>query len=409
MMNITELPLSTKARLCLLRNDITTVEDLLNTPTLEVDSVKYVGGKVAEELFTTIEWLKDEIKRDPGFIIPPPDHEERAYWESVITSLPEDILNTPVEEIRTSGRLKAQFQRLKVKSLEDVLRLTKREAYRSRGFGDRLCSELEALKQTVAEGGYESIRQESPMPVPEKEPKDIAFDFDLIRLLTDDYFLTERDITEFTGLSRQAVNHILHQKRVERNRKWTGHPFAEHEKIVVEKMIADLQYRLQLDNALYRIYNDMNGRLYLLIARPMEIRAYSLEDLPKDIRESLITARMNVLSEEEMEIKNSLEYVTILKEKRFKSDRGRELQQNARLRGMSADDYYMFLAGCPRASRKTADDTKIIAFLEKYRVKDNVVSIPADATWLKRYAASAGMPYFDLIRLFGYEPNRKGE
>lgn len=123
---------------------------------------------------------------------------------------------------------------------------------------------------------------------------------------------------------------------------------------------------------IYRIFNNGNGKLIVLIQQGEDIRAYFLQELPDDIAETMRKNRMDVLSEAEQRAKNDVEYVMIRKEPHFRPLNRTAMYHLANKRGMKLADFGEFLTGCPIANKKDVTDDQIIAYMERNRPFETV-------------------------------------
>ena len=233
-------------------------------------------------------------------------------------------------------------------------------------------------------------------------------DFKMIDLLMREFSLKQVDICDWTNLTRQRVERILKSRPIHRNARWIGHPLEKTDIKVLEKMASNTLYKHEASTAVYRIFNNMNGKLLVLILRGEDIRAYFLQELPEDIAETMRENRMDVLSEAEQKSKADVEYVSIRKIRHFIPSDRIAMYQLAKKRGMTLDDYGTFLVGCPRANKNDVTDDQIIACMERNKNGDGTVSFAEDrdGRFIKNHAARINTSTAGLIRFYGYKQGK---
>ena len=238
---------------------------------------------------------------------------------------------------------------------------------------------------------------ESPDDAPHRD-----FDIDVIQRLYADYGFKYSLLSEWFGISRQRVSQKLH-RRGELDH-WQGKPLLEGERTVLTYMAEKRLYHHATISAQYYILNNKQDDGAVLIVRDDDIKCFFLRELPPDLQEALRREDMLLLSAEEHDAKSSGDVVSVLKKKYiWLHDEGR-FRQLAQSRGMTLDEYTLFLFGMPRiVPQGNMLDAQVVEQLEKnlYEGRVRILTSPENVR-LRRFADRNGLTVDDLIHLYGY-------
>ena len=83
-----------------------------------------------------------------------------------------------------------------------------------------------------------------------------------------------------------------------------------------------------------------------------------------------------------------------------------KFRMNAQLRGLSADEYAIYLSGYPIGDARAVNDNQIVAFFQENLI-DGKVYISSDPKnqWIRSLAFRNGYAIKDFIELYGFESN----
>lgn len=387
---IEELKLSLRSGNALHRADIHTLYQLIESYNKgDLLEFRNLGRNSFEEIEQK---LLDAVKNDPGM----KDVETKEEFE-----ISEEIKEKSVFEFGGSHRLTNCLLRKGYKTVGEVLELTASDILDLRGAGVGTVDEFLGIIKEIREKGEEYFYTLQPEDEPIDESGSRRVDIETVAKLRDEFDFKTSLLMEWYGISRQRVYQIL-DKRINRG-NWVNREFGEFERSQLEKMI---------DKRLWSIEDDNGGKVYFLNNRKddcavifvndTEIKCFFMNMLPDDLRVRISGFRMDCLSPDEIDISDLGERVYILRQEYFRPKNSNSFRQLANIRGMTVDEYSMFLTGLPVASgQSTIDDDKILEFLHAHYV-DGRLMIPSNNSthWFRSFISRNGYTIDEIAKLY---------
>ena len=135
-----------------------------------------------------------------------------------------------------------------------------------------------------------------------------------------------------------------------------------------------------------------------------EIKCFFLNDLPGEIREQVIGKKMHMYTERELAGESNGRIINVLTKPFYCPDNHERFRVNAQLRGMTANEYAIFISGKPYLDPRSITDEQIISFMQENMV-DGKVYISSDPKnqWIRSIASRNGYTIKSFIELYGFE------
>ncbi len=373
-------------------NDLEKQRDLI----LSDDSIKSIT--VRRELEETIENLDDIFAR----------FERR---KCLIDSLDEEICALPVEKLYLSTRAVNALKRSRINTVGEMVKLTNVTVDGIRNVGrltkneillmiDRILNEGKSFLERIP--GEVEEEKEDLQPVIRAQEK--GFDYQTIDILTKEFFMKPVRMTEWFGLSRQGVYNILEARSRKKADNWTGKELTSEEEIILSELLESGKFELKKDIVTCCCFNNRKDDFICLFIYNNEIKCFFLKDFSEDIKQTIIEKNYHRFSESELAGESSGSVAYVVKKPYFIPQYPDKFRSNAQARGLSADEYALFLYEMPVGDSRMTTDDRVIAFLESNK-KDGKVYISSDPEnqWFRSFASRNGYSISDFISLYGYE------
>lgn len=114
--------------------------------------------------------------------------------------------------------------------------------------------------------------------------------------------------------------------------------------------------------------------------------------MPEELRAEIVGKRLDCLSFEEIEIANSGRHFTVLKKAFFCPEAAVKFRGYANARGMSVEEYSLFLTGAHYATGQiTVTDDKIVEFLDAHYTNGRLLIPSNNSThWFRSFISRNG-------------------
>lgn len=155
--------------------------------------------------------------------------------------------------------------------------------------------------------------------------------------------------------------------------------------------------------------NDRQGDLSCIFVYENEIKCFFLADLPESLQQMIMDINFHRFSERELSGEADGDIVYCIKKPYFMPKYPEKFRINAQLRGLSADDYAIYLSGYPIGDARAVNDNQIVAFFQGNLI-DGKVYIFSDPKnqWIRSLASGNGYAIKDFIELYGFESKLDG-
>lgn len=360
--NISELGFSTRTFNCLMRAGLNTLYLLVdNYETLP--KLRNMGAKS----ITEIDELLARIAQDGISVIPGGEAQSTGTASETepieqAASLPEGILSRPASDLHISIRILHSFQNEGIETIAQALALTPEAIRHMRNMGtlsaQQLQEQLELLKEMGEAYFAANAAADDDSAVPAYDKREM--DVETAKLLQENYGLKTAWLCDWYGLSRQAIYNKL-AKRLNKG-NWRNKELLLEERQVITGMINEKQFLVDQAGVRYYLLNNMEDNCAYLIVSEEDIKCFFLADLPEALQARVKMQKLHRFSEAECAALDTLgKTVYILKKQHFMPNDSNVYRNLANARGLSTDEYSMFLFGLPFcAANVSVTDDRIV-------------------------------------------------
>lgn len=409
---ISALNFSTRTFNCLMRANISTLYLLIeNIENLE--EIRNMGSKsIAEidELLHVIEAngilqlddFKDKMKRSGLAVGKRP-------------SLPEEILRRPASDLDVSVRICNCFIIEHIETIGQVLDLDHADILHLKNMGtlsqQQLLEQIDLLYK-LGEDYFKPALIESESDedaMIEHQFAEKGFDFPVIDKLVEQFAFKIGHMTEWFNLSRQSIYNVIDKRSPKRREIWTGKRLTESERDILLKLISVRKFDYNDENVICYCMNDRQGDLSCIFVYENEIKCFFLADLPESLQQMIMDINFHRFSERELSGEADGDIVYCIKKPYFMPKYPEKFRINAQLRGLSADEYAIYLSGYPIGDARAVNDNQIVAFFQGNLI-DGKVYISSDPKnqWIRSLASRNGYAIKNFIELYGFESKLDG-
>ena len=392
--SIAELGLSTRTFNCLMRAGFNTlyllVENYKALPTIH-----NMGAKSLAE----IDELLHRITCDGVRAFKKDVSEQRP-------ALPEEILSRPVGDLNVSVRIFHSFQNGGIETIGQALALTPETIRHMSNMGPLSAQQLQEQLDLLRELGEayfapnnENDEDTHDLPAFDKREMDI----DTAKNLLKSYGLKTARLCEWYGLSRQSIYNKLAKRFNKGN--WRNKELLPEERLVITRMINEKLFFTEQNTIKYYLLNNMEDDCAYLIVSAEEIKCFFLGDLPEALQVRVRMEKLHKFSEAEYAALDTLgKTVHILKKQYFMPNDSKVYRNLANARGLSSEEYSMFLFGLPFCpANVSVTDERIITFFEENTINGQTY-IPAtpDNQWIRSYISRSPFNTEEFIAFYGF-------
>jgi len=395
------------------RNKIYTLYDLIDSYNSGVFvKLRNVGKKTVEEFenydFASMPPFVDSEK-EGAFEHSKVNPIDEVNWDKI---LPATYLDSSIEKNILDDHLITLFYEHDKKNMRDLLKLSDDTIMEWLG-DDQINRHCLVELRNKAINGEESVIIGGKVKSFSEIKPSREIDWRVYNILKNEYGLKNVWLCDWYGVSRQCVDQKIKKASRRSAGKWCGFGCSETEEKIILEMLKKGQTEYYTTNEFYYFLTNDKGRFALLFVDKVGIRCMFDEEINGDLKNYILTNRLNELSIKEIDIISNGTEVSILKVKYFVPNDKDMLRfaEYAKKRKMSKEDYAIFLTGKPFISDFKITDTDIIEFFEKHLDEQGRVYISADRAnqWIKSYASRKGYKILDFIKLYGYQSALDGD
>ncbi|MSS11526.1 hypothetical protein FYJ38_23250 [Clostridium sp. WB02_MRS01] len=401
---IHNLDISERTRNALIRFGILTLNELLEKKDMDFSKIRNVGADSIQEIYSIIEHA-DEI------------FDQYETRKQRIDEMVEEAGHVSADELKFGTRAKHALHMAGIHTIADMLRMSSMDIMNLHNIGaktrDEIAVTVERIitegqcyidKRQIAALGYCALEEEG-----EEQSVEKGFDFITIDVLTERFAFKTVRMTDWFGLSRQGIYNAIEKRSPKRRDTWIGKELSEFERDILIGLINEKCFVNSDDTVTCCCMNNRQNDFVCLFIYENEIKCFFLADLPEDIQEQIIAVSMHRFTERELSGGHEGDVISVLKVKYFCPNDLTVFRSLASFRGMSADEYAMFLYGYPYIASRNVTDEQIIAFFEENMVEGKVyISSDPKNQWIRSYASRNGYGIKEFIEFFGYESKMDG-
>ena len=413
---IESLGLGTRATNALRRGGIHTVGALIQMSQKDIFELRNVGVLSREEITKVIESIVQS-----GKIV---YHEREEESEAIIETTPEssrlsellpEIESISLDDVPFSVRARNALKRVSIQTAGELVQMSEKDIMSLRNVGAQTRDEILAIIDAIIRDGkgyFDNLTSQDNQElgvVPIVESAGKGFDFAVIDILTERFGFKPAKMTEWFGLSRQSVYNALEKRLPQRRSTWTGKTISESELSILAELIENKSFDYTDDEVTCCCMNNRQDDFVCLFIYENEIKCFFLNDLPDEIREQVIVKKMHKYTERELAGESDGRVINVLTKPFYRPDNPERFRANAQLRGMTTDEYAVFISGYPYLDQRSVTDEQIIAFMQENMV-DGKVYISSDPKnqWIRSIASRNGYTIKSFIELYGFESRLDG-
>lgn len=430
--SIDELDFETRANHALHKAGIHTVGAMIKMSRRDIIQLSGIGQKSIDDISESIECIigseycyhvvgkapsKDSASPDD-----PKSFEEvkaqREERQQRIEALIAEIGDVSVNELDFGVRACSALHRAGAHVVGEMLKMSKQDIIKLRNVGVKTRDEIsEAIEGIIAEGQQYIVERQtaglcygdSDEENDEQQPVGKGFDFATIDALTERFAFKPVRMTDWFGLSRQGIYNAVEKRNPKRRDVWTGKEMTEAEKEILCDLIQERHFDYIDDTVTCICMNNRQDDFVCLFIYEDEIKCFFLKDLSKDLQEWITSINMHRFSGRELSGESDGRVVYIIRKPFFLPTYPEKFRANAQFRGMTSDEYSVFLSGYTVADSRSVTDDQIITCFEENMV-DGKVYISADSKnqWIRSIASRNGYGIKEFIELYGYESRLDG-
>lgn len=388
------------------RNNLDTLYDLIeNYNSGEFDKLRNVGKNTVQELLKldlTVALRENQQAEEK-------DDTPAAVLEESVSA---EYLDSEIDKYIYDGILCSHLKSHKIRNMYELLRVTPEEMIKWNRFGQMKMNLINNFQERALMG-EECYLINGEVKVKDEIMPSLEIDYIILDLLKQQYGLKYVWLCEWFGVSRQWVDQKVKKANRGRTGKWDGFSYSDDEALILLNMIKSGNDNYKQEDGYYYFLKNGQGNYAFLLVNKEGIRCIFDTDVTGELREYILSNRLNDLGFREHEIALNGSEVSILRVVYFvpaKSDLA-EFSSYAKKRGMSREEYAVFISGKPYVNDFTITDIEICHFFDEHLTEDGKVYISADPSnqWIKSYASRKGYRIADFIELYGYQSALAGD
>lgn len=419
--SIDEIPFSNRASNALKRANVVSVGDMIRMSQKDIMGLSNVGVLTRNDITTAINAIIEEGRayflhpflsngdsKAPEYIF---DLEERRQ---LIEKAMATVGYKPIEEIAFSTRAYNRLKSARINTVTELLKMTESDIANLKNVGTLTKNEIMDIIDAILNKGADYFSSETINEVITEQEEVVrqfgkGFDFDVIDILTKQFFFKPIRMTEWFGLSRQGIYNAIDKRSPKRREIWTGKTLTNQECSVLTTLVQKKTFEYNDDKMICCCLNNRKDNLACLFIYEEEIKCFFLKDLPKKLQQIIIKSNYHKYTERELAGEADGRVIYVIRKPFFLPTFSDKFRANAKLREMTSDEYSMFISGYPLGDQRNVSDEQIISFFEKNFV-DGKVYLSSDPKnhWIRSLASRNGYSIKEFIELYGYESKLDG-
>lgn len=229
-----------------------------------------------------------------------------------------------------------------------------------------------------------------------------SFDAETAKLLINEFGISQSDLAEWQGISRQAISAKINNHT--QGKSWITHELNMEEQAVVKDMIENRIFTVQSEGLTVAIRSNYHLAALIIIN---EDETKVIFDFPEEIQKDILQQQLDIFTEIDFEIKEGLTPVIIMGEKYATGETSirTKVRQQSRKRGITEEEYCLLHGYKGLADTRTATDEEIIEIISQYVVEKNYVYIPHDSEHYFNFtnrAHRANMNIEEYFEFYGF-------
>lgn len=419
---VDEIPFSNRALNALKRAKVFKVSDMIRMSQKDIMELRNVGVLTRTDITTAINAIIEEgssyfshphlSNQGDEAVENTSDLEERRQQiETAVAA----VGHKTIEEIPFSTRAFNSLKSAGINIVGELLQMTESDITGLRSVGAITKNEITSVIDAILDKGADYFLGTSVTTEATPGPGEVVlqagkgFDFPVIDVLMDTFSFKPIRMTEWFGLSRQGIYNALDKKSPKRREIWTGKVLTEQEYSVLMSLVQKKIFEYNDERITCCCMNNRQDDLACLFIYEEEIKCFFLKDLPEELRQMIIAANYHKYTERELAGEAEGRIVHVIRKPFFLPTYSDKFRTNAQLRGMTSDEYSLFISGYPVGDQRSVTDEQITSFFDENLV-DGKVYLSSDPKnqWIRSLASRNGYTIKDFIELYGYESKLDG-
>lgn len=330
------------------------------------------------------------------------------------SALPENILNRPATDFDVSVRICNSFAIENIETIGQVVALNPIKIRHLKNMGSLSQQQLMEQINLLYELGEDYFKKSvvyntGEVILNEYQSAGKGFDFPVIDILTERFFFKPVRMTDWFGLSRQGIYNAIDKRSPKRYEAWTGKELTDNERYILSRLVQDRIFDYCDEIVTCCCMNDRQGDLVCIFIYEDEIKCHFLADLPEDMQQQITDNNYHKYTERELSGEADGDVVYCIRKPYFMPKYPYKFRTNAQLRGITYDEYAVFLSGYPMGDARAVNDDQVIAFFQE-NMFDGKVYISSDPKnqWIRSLASRNGYAIKDFIELYGFDSKLAG-
>ncbi|WP_166689399.1 hypothetical protein [Bacillus albus] len=229
-----------------------------------------------------------------------------------------------------------------------------------------------------------------------------TFDAITARLLIDEYGISQSNLAQWQGISRQAISSKLSKNTV--GTEWITNNLTLEEQVVVKDMIENKLFTIHNENLTIAIRTNYKRAAIIVVNENVTKVVFNFSE---EINWLIKAQRLDVFSEIDFEVREGMKPVTIMGNSFVYVDTiiRNKIRQQCRKHGVSEEEYCKLHGYAGVTDGRTFSDKEIEDIIKLYVIKENYVYLPHNAEHYYRFtnrAHRANMSLDEFFEFFGY-------
>lgn len=389
---IDSIPFSVRARNALRKANIQTVGALIELKGNDLSALYGVGQQTRDEILSVINSFLEEKRKN------------------LVNEILPEVSTISVDDIPFSVRAVNALRKANIQTVGELITLTEKDIISLYRVGQQTKDEILAVIDSILEYGkgyFDRLSDGITTCSEDTESESLenkGFDFSTIDILTEKFNFKPIKMTEWFGLSRQRIYNILDRRLPSRKSIWTGKVLSNREYEILTGLLEKRCFDYSDAEVTCCCMNNKQDNFACLFIYENEIKCFFLQDLPDDIRNCIVDRKMHKYTERELAGESNGNIVYVLTKPFFCPNNPSRFKANAQLRGLTSDEYALFISGYPYVDQHSITDEQIISFMQENLI-DGKVYISSDPKnhWIRAIASRNGYSIKNLIELYGFE------
>lgn len=230
------------------------------------------------------------------------------------------------------------------------------------------------------------------------------------QILYEKYGLTDEEIGNISGVTKQRISSILNDPNFNNLNHWQVFKINKQEQEIFEYMVNNHVFEIELDNTTYHIFNNENGEVCLVWHNDEQVCLLQNNNIGKDLLKKIKSEKMNIFDPDDFEVLEECNVVMVSKEPWMECLNQKKYKRVAKKHKLTNNEYAKFLGYGGYKTKKHKSDLEIIKFLEDNLLEENKVYISSEKRnqWIRSLASRKGFTLEKFVELYGYEKADRG-